>query len=186
MKRAKITAGDNVLIVGGGPVGLSVAVWCKCFGARHIIVNDLIADRAEQAVDFGATGFLDSPFSNVPVPYEKIVGSPPSIIFDAVGVAGSMQLLIDYISNYGKVVVVGPCMVSDRAEPATAVVKEVEIIFCFCHEHADLQMTLEMLAQEHIDVKGLVTESVRFEKFPETFERLKQPSDQIKVMLKPH
>ena len=75
------------------------------FGARHIIVSDLIADRAEQAGNFGATGFVDASVSNVPETYEKIVGSPPSIIFDAVGVAGSMQLSIDYISNYGKVVV---------------------------------------------------------------------------------
>ena len=186
VKRAKITAGDNVLIVGGGPVGLSVAVWCKFFGARHIIVSDLIADRAEKVGDFGATGFVDASVSNVPETYEKIVGSPPSIIFDAVGIAGSMQLSIDYISNYGKVVVVGLCMVSDRFEPATAVVKEVEIIFCFCYEHADFQMTLEMLSQERIEVKGLVTESVGFEQFPEAFERLKQPSNQIKVMLKPH
>ena len=77
-------------------------------------------------------------------------------------------------------------MESDRFELATAVVKEVEIIFCFCYEHADFQMTLEMLAQERIEVKGLVTESVGFEHFPEAFERLKQPSNQIKVMLKPH
>ena len=47
-------------------------------------------------------------------------------------------------------------------------------------------MTLEMLAQERIEVKGLVTESVGFEQFSEAFERLKQPSNQIKVMLKPH
>jgi len=77
-------------------------------------------------------------------------------------------------------------MVSDRPEPATAVVKEVEIIFCFCYDHVDFQMTLEMLAQERIDVKGLVTESVGFKQFPEALERLKQPCDQIKVMLKPH
>lgn len=38
-------------------------------------------------------------------------------------------------------------MVSDRSEPATAVVKEVEIIFCFCYDHVDFQMTLEMLDQ---------------------------------------
>ena len=146
----------------------------------------MIADRAEHAGSFGATIFSYASVYNVPEAYEKIVDSLPSIIFDAVGVAGSMQLSIDYISNYGMVVVVGLCMVSDRFEPATAVVKEVEIIFCFCYEHADFQMNLEMLAQERIDVKGLVTESVGFEKFPVAFERLKQPSDQIKVMLKPH
>jgi len=70
--------------------------------------------------------------------------------------------------------------------PAAAVVKEVEIIFCFCYKHADFQMTLEMLSQERIEVKGIVTESVGFEQFTEAFERLKQPSNQIKVMLKPH
>ena len=47
-------------------------------------------------------------------------------------------------------------------------------------------MTLEMLAQERIDVKGLVTQSVGFEQFPEAFENLKRPSDQIKVMLEPN
>ena len=71
VKRNKITAVDNVLIVEGGPVGLSVAVWCKFFGARHIIVSDLIADRAEQAGDFGASGFVDASVSNVPETYEK-------------------------------------------------------------------------------------------------------------------
>ena len=131
VKRAQVTAGDDVLIVGGGPVGLSVAIWCKFFGARHIIVSDLVADRAEKAGDFGATGFIDASVSNVPETFEKIVGTPPSTIFDAVGVAGTMQLSIDYVSNYVKVVVVGLCMVSDRFEPATAVVEEVEIIFCF-------------------------------------------------------
>ena len=95
----------------------------------------MIADRAEKAGDFGATGFVDASVSYMPETYEKIVGLPPSIIFDAVGIAGSMQLSIDYISNYGKVVAVGLCMVSDRFELATAVVKEVEIIFCFCYEH---------------------------------------------------
>tara|TARA_Y100001978_G_scaffold36131_1_gene32078 strand:+ start:195 stop:494 length:300 start_codon:yes stop_codon:yes gene_type:complete len=91
----------------------------------------LIADRVEQAGSFGATGFEDASVSNIPEAYEKIVDSPQSIIFDAVGVAGSMQHSIDYISNYGKVVVVGFGMVSDRFEPATAVVKKLEIIFVF-------------------------------------------------------
>ena len=91
----------------------------------------MIADRAEHAGSFGATIFSYASVYNVPEAYEKIVDSLPSIIFDAVGVAGSMQHSIDYISNYGKVVVVGFGMVSDRFEPATAVVKKLEIIFVF-------------------------------------------------------
>jgi threonine dehydrogenase-like Zn-dependent dehydrogenase len=42
-----------------------------------------------------------------------------------------------------------------------------------------------MLAQNRIDTTGLITESVNLENFPQAFEALKKPSDQIKVMLEP-
>ena len=48
-----------------------------------------------------------------------------------------------------------------------------------------VEMTLDMLAQNRINVAGLVSESVNLEKFPAAFERLKKPSGQIKIMLEP-
>ncbi|MBH69350.1 MAG: alcohol dehydrogenase [Rhodospirillaceae bacterium] len=185
VKRAQLKPGDNVLIVGGGPVGLSVAVWCKFFGARHIVVSDLAKDRAEKACDFGATAAIDASAENVSEAFQKMVGSAPTVVFDAVGIAGSMQLSISYAPNYGRVVVVGLCMVSDKFEPAEAVVKEVDIAFCFCYERIDFEMTIEMLSQNRIQASGLVTKNVGFADFPMAFEDLKRPSDDIKVMLAP-
>ena len=61
----------------------------------------------------------------------------------------------------------------------------VDISFCFCYDRSDFEMTLDMLAQNRIDTKGLVTKSINLEDFPQAFEDLKKPSDQIKVMLEP-
>ena len=183
--RDSLKAGDNVLIIGGGPVGLSVALWCKFFGARHIIVSDLVKTRVEQAIKFGATAAIDASKEDVLETFFRESGCYPSIIFDAVGVAGSMQLAIDYAPNYSRVVVVGLCMVSDSFQPAMAVVKEVDVSFCFCYDRSDFELTLDMLAQNRIDTTGLITESVNLENFPQAFEALKKPSDQIKVMLEP-
>ena len=162
-----------------------MALWCKFFGARHIIVSDLVKTRADQAVKFGATAAIDASKEDVSESFFIEAGSHPSVIFDAVGVAGSMQLAIDYAPNYSRVVVVGLCMVSDSFQPAMAVVKEVDISFCFCYDRNDFEMTLDMLAQNRIDTKGLVTKSINLEDFPQAFEDLKKPSDQIKVMLEP-
>ena len=51
-----------------------------------------------------------------------------------------------------------------------AVVKEVDISFCFCYDHSDFEMTLDMLAQDRIDTKGLVTKSINLEDFPQAFK----------------
>ncbi|MDP6951308.1 MAG: alcohol dehydrogenase catalytic domain-containing protein, partial [Alphaproteobacteria bacterium] len=60
VEKARMQPGDTVLIVGAGPVGLAVATWCRFFGARHIIVSDLVAARADQATRFGATAAIDA------------------------------------------------------------------------------------------------------------------------------
>ena len=66
-----------VLIVGAGPVGISVALWCRFFGARHIVVSDLIGARAERAVDFGATAAIDASREDVSARVRQLSGGPP-------------------------------------------------------------------------------------------------------------
>ena len=46
--------------------------------------------------------------------------------------------------------------------------------FCFCYDRSDFEMTLDMLAQNRIDTKGLVTKSINLEDFPQAFEDLKK------------
>ena len=46
VKRAKIGAEEPVLIIGVGPVGLAVTMWCQFFGIQHVFVSDLLEKRA--------------------------------------------------------------------------------------------------------------------------------------------
>lgn len=185
VRRARLQLGDSILIVGGGPVGLAVAMWCRFFGARSIIVSDLIESRAQGAGAFGATAAIDASREDVSERFVEITGSAPTVVFDAVGVPGSMQTAIEYAPIDGRVVVVGLCMVPDRFKPAEAVIKEIDLSFCFVYEKRDFEMTLDMLAQGRINAAGLISHTVGFDAFPDAFEALKKPSDQVKVMLQP-
>jgi (R,R)-butanediol dehydrogenase / meso-butanediol dehydrogenase / diacetyl reductase len=184
--KARLEPGDSVLIVGAGPVGISVAMWCRFFGARHVVVSDLVAERAERAIAFGATAAIDASREDVPARLQQLAGGPARVVFDCVGVPGSLQHAIDYAPWDGHVVVVGLCMAADRFFPAKAITKELELTFVYVYRRRDFEIVIDLLGRERIDASGLVTDRVGFDRFSQVFEALKKPGDQIKVILEPH
>ena len=185
VRRAGLRAGDRVLIIGAGPVGLAVALWCRFFGAHHIVASDLVSARAEAATRFGATAAIDAGQEDVKCRFEAIAGGPPNILFDCVGVPGSLQLTIDQAPPDAHIVVVGLCMAQDTFFPAKAIMKELNLTFAFIYQKRDFTTVIDMLASGRIKAAGLITDHVGIDAFPAAFEALKTPSDQIKVMLEP-
>ena len=59
VNRGKVTVGERVLIMGGGPIGLATAVFSKLAGARDVIVSEYAPARREAAGALGATDAID-------------------------------------------------------------------------------------------------------------------------------
>ncbi len=186
VRRAQLRPGDRVLIVGAGPVGLSVALWCRFFGAQHIVVSDLMAARAERSLDLGATAALEAGAGKVREQAAEAAGGPPRVVFDCVGLPGSLQLAIDYAPFDARIVVVGLCMAGDQLFPTKALVKELEISFAFIYRQEDFETVVQLLGQGRIDAVPMISDHVDLTAFSQAFEALKQPNRQIKVMLEPN
>lgn len=184
-EKAQLSPDKTVLVVGAGPVGLAVALWCRFLGARHIVVSDLVASRAERAMDFGATAAVDAAHDDVPRRFAELTGGPPDVVFDCVGVPGSLQLAIDYAPPDARLVVVGLCMAQDAIYPGRAITKELDLTFAFIYRKRHFALVLDALANGRIDAARLVTDRVGLDGFSEAFEALRNPSRQIKVMLEP-
>jgi L-iditol 2-dehydrogenase len=59
MRKAHVVPGSRVLIAGAGPIGIICAQTAKAFGAAEIIMSDLIPERRERALTYGATSVID-------------------------------------------------------------------------------------------------------------------------------
>ncbi|KAJ5982164.1 hypothetical protein N7451_012264 [Penicillium sp. IBT 35674x] len=79
--------GDNVLLVGGGPIGVSVVQVLKLQGAKNIIVSELTDDRQRLCRNYGATHIIDPRKGDVAQGVREITdGVGADVIFDAAGV----------------------------------------------------------------------------------------------------
>jgi threonine dehydrogenase-like Zn-dependent dehydrogenase len=61
LRAAAIRAGDDVLVLGGGPIGLAVATCARHAGAAEVVVVDRLPARRALAARFGASAAVDPP-----------------------------------------------------------------------------------------------------------------------------
>ena len=88
--------GDDVLVVGSGPVGLGVIQVLVARGAGKVLVSEPSRKRQEAAKSFGATHIVDPAQESGPVALCKklCAGEGPAVVFDAAGVQSGLDLAI--------------------------------------------------------------------------------------------
>lgn len=185
VQRANVKAKVPVLIMGAGPVGLSVALWCRFFGVEHILISDLSSERAAASVNFGATAVIDAGNGDVSEQLLDHLGVAPGIVFDCVGLPGTLQMAIDYAAPSARIIVVGLCMQSDNYFPAKALLKELDVCFSYVYSKEDFEKVINLIGEKRIDPSQLISRRVGLNEFPTAFQALKKPGSDLKVMMEP-
>ena len=107
--RARLAAGETILIVGAGPIGLAILVAAKDAGAR-ILISDTLPYRLEQALALGADRAIDAGREDVAaIAREETEGYGVDAAFEAVGgtTDGAFATAYDATARGGRVVVLG-------------------------------------------------------------------------------
>lgn len=96
---------DNILILGGGPIGIAVIQALRARGCGQIIVSELSASRQRFAKQFGADTILDPRKVDVVKEVQNLTGGEGvDIVFDCAGVAVGLEAACKAIRVKGTVV----------------------------------------------------------------------------------
>jgi 2-desacetyl-2-hydroxyethyl bacteriochlorophyllide A dehydrogenase len=180
--RSGMKPGDNVLILGAGPIGLLVAFWARRFGARYVTVADINRYQEERAASLGATAFVSSG-PELGVGIERQTGARPDIVFECVGKRGLIDFACALVRNHGTVVGVGLCVGGDAWDPFAALSKEIKIIFAAFFSMAEFDAALEALGPGRFRPQALITNRVAIGQAPDAFEALRRRTTQCKVLI---
>ncbi len=186
LQRAGLRIGDRVLILGGGPIGLTATLWARFLGARSVVVSERVAHRRELARCLGATATVDA---CLPTPvgeqFTALTGAAPDVVIEAVGRPGMLGAAIEAVRPQGRVVTAGVCMEPDSFDHLLAYYKEPEIRTARTYTRAENEFILEMIATGRIDPAPLISHRIGLDELPAAFEALRTPTDECKVMVLP-
>ncbi len=104
---AGLRAGQDVVVIGAGGVGLNAIQGARIAGARRIVAVDMSPEKLEVAKEFGAT---DGVLATDPKPWsaaKKLMGRGADAVIVTVGAIPAYDTASRYLANGGKVVMVG-------------------------------------------------------------------------------
>ena len=82
------------------------------------------------------------------------------MVFEAVGEPCVIGEAIGQARFRGRVVVAGLCFSADAIQPLAATLKEVSMNFVLAYEKDDFQYTVDMMEQERIEPRPMVTDRI--------------------------
>jgi len=106
--RARLTPGEFALVIGAGPIGLSVIQFAKEAGARVIALDMNAARLAFCGRQLGVEHLVDASSEDAQAALLRITGGDlPTAVFDATGSPRSMMGAFNFPAQGGRMVFVG-------------------------------------------------------------------------------
>jgi 2-desacetyl-2-hydroxyethyl bacteriochlorophyllide A dehydrogenase len=177
VQRARPEAGERVLVLGAGPIGLAVAQAMREL-TDQVVIADLVAARRDFAVSQGLTTVaVDADFAEA-LP-ELFGGQRPSLVFDATGHQASMERAVGHAATGGRVVFVGHTRGLISIHNPTFHARELEVMASRNATAEDWREVMERVRAGKLDALAWINHRASLESIAEDLPALVQEAGAV-------
>jgi 2-desacetyl-2-hydroxyethyl bacteriochlorophyllide A dehydrogenase len=187
--RAEVKSGDNVIILGAGPIGLLLLMLTRLRGAAKIVVSEPNKTRRDMAAQFGADLALNPLGDDVLKESKKAFSDREAdVVIEAVGRKETTEQSFILARPGGRVCIVGLC---PQGTPVTIpdsfeafYIKELTIVGSSCSPRGTFERAIRMMAANRLDVSQLITHRFGLDRVGEALSIItKGEEPAIKIMI---
>ena len=177
--RASLESGTRALVIGAGPIGLSVMAFARLRGAEVIALD---VDPARLEYCRSALGIQETVIAGEDAGkrVEELTGGDRAdIVFDATGSAASMKKAMSYVAHGGRLVLVG--LVQDDLSFSDPEFHKREMTLLSSRNALmeDFEYVIRNLEEDQAEVKPFITHRAAFDKMIETFPKWLDPDSGV-------
>jgi 2-desacetyl-2-hydroxyethyl bacteriochlorophyllide A dehydrogenase len=178
--RAGVIKNEFVLIMGAGPIGLSLAAFAKLAGATVIMV-DTRSDRlmfSKQKLH--ADHIIDATKALVKEEVKEITNSEmAAVVIDATGNLKAIESGLDFLSHGGRFVLVGLQKGGFKFNHPEFHKRETTLMSSRNATRSDFEFVIQSVKSKAIDPSLLITHKVSFDRVKNEFEKFADPASGV-------
>ncbi len=180
--RASLSPGESALVIGGGPIGVLIAVVARTRAAEVLLVEpdpyrrSVASGLGIDVLDSGSedlTGALDA-WSG---------GAGAAVTFEVSGTQAGLDLAVAALGARGRLVAVGIHAEPRRVDMRRVFWKELQLLGARVYERADFTAAVELLERGSVPVDAIVSRVDVLAQAPAAFDSLARGGRVMKVLV---
>ena len=183
VRRARVTTGEDVLIIGGGPIGILIGMVARNSGA-HVVISEINEARIEIAKKLG--------FKTINPKETDIISDLRGItetkgmdvIFEVSGVQAGIDLMTEVAATRARICMVAIHATKPEVDLFQFFWKELEMLGARVYEAADYEMALNQLADDKIPADTIITDLRGLEEVGDALGSLTSDPTMLKTLIR--
>ena len=186
INRGKPKAGESVVIVGAGMIGIFIVKLLSGSPLSNLVVIDINESKRKQALKSGAHLSLDPSDENLLLKISKDTHDRGAdLSFEVVGITESVNTAIQVLRKGGRTVLVGNLSTTVDFPLQKFVTQELSVLSS-CAIRGEFEAVLSLIERGMLDVKDQISVVAPLSEGASWFERLKEKDRNLnKVILVP-
>lgn len=173
---SRVKPGDNVAIVGSGPIGLSAAITSAFYSPAKIIMIDVDDNRLEMSKKFGVTHTINSSKKNLKEEIMKLTDNlGVDIAMEAVGIKATFEDCQKIVGVGGHIANIGVHGTSAEIHLEDLWIKNITISAGLVNA-TSTPMLLKTVMAEKLEPKKFITHHFSFNDILKAYESFSNPS----------
>ena len=156
VKRGAVASGDNVLVVGAGPIGLGAALFARLAGGR-VAVFDRDAARAAAAERIAGATAIQAPADLASAIDAATSGTGFDVVFDATGNRSAIETGFDFVAHGGRYVLISVIREAITFADPDFHRKEMTLLGSRNATNDDFRRVMQAIQSGAVDIAQLVT-----------------------------
>lgn len=185
VRKAGITPGDTVAVIGAGPVGLCTMMAAKALGAGNVVAVDMVADRLKLAESLGAIAVDPSETDADDVVLDLTDWRGADLVVDAVGHESALRACFPLVRMGGTISVPGVYNEDEISIPFGDMwLKNVTMYTGIANIQGHMDEVLELVKDGKLDPTAIISHRMGLSEAVEAYE-LFDRREALKVILDP-
>lgn len=182
VRLGKVKPGELAVVLGGGPIGMLVALVAKQAGAQ-VILSEINEYRLKFARELGLEAVNPTQTDLVELCKEKSGGSGADIVFEVSGAKAAAASMTDLLAIRGRIVVVAVYPKPVEINLFQFFWKELQMCGARVYEPEDYEQAIKLIAEKALPLENMITSVEPLDRLPEAFAALDAGGEGMKTLI---
>ncbi|WP_299861610.1 alcohol dehydrogenase catalytic domain-containing protein [uncultured Roseobacter sp.] len=181
--RGNVQPGEDVLVIGGGPIGMLVAMAAREAGA-NVTVSEINENRLAFAQKTGFTTMNPKDIDVAKAIHEATGGKGADVVFEVSGSQPGVDLMTAAAATRGRIVMVAIHATKPQIDMFQFFWREIELIGARVYRPEDYDKAMALLAKGVVDCEAFITDIQGLSDIEAAFKALTENPNAMKSMIR--